>query len=80
MPIIKRTEFSQPLFYPERDYTVVKYVDLLKFVSILQRRSLFFCRLDKLEDQFEGTTAKANYQLRLQWEQSNHLLTSQTNK
>ena len=57
MPIIKPTEFSAPVFFPKNDYSIVKYLDLTKFVSLLHKQSLFFCRLDKLEDKFEGTTA-----------------------
>ncbi|MGD0711588.1 MAG: hypothetical protein ABR968_10475 [Bacteroidales bacterium] len=66
MPIIKD---SAPVFYPETNYSIVKYLDITKFISLLQRKSLFFCRLDKLEDQFEGTTAKANFDLRVKWHQ-----------
>jgi hypothetical protein len=50
------------VFYPKNDYLIVKYVDITKFVSLLQRKSLFFCRLDKLEDQLEGTTGTANFE------------------
>lgn len=75
MPIIQPTNISAPVFYPESNYTVVKYLDLTKFLSLLQNQSLFFCRLDKLEDQFEGTTAKANFDIRVRWhKQTNHLM------
>ena len=75
MSIIKPTPSSAPVFYPKNDYTIVKYIDLTKFISLLHRESLFFCRLDKLEDQFEGTTAKANFDVRIRWyQQTNHLL------
>jgi hypothetical protein len=67
MPINKPTPLNAPVFYPEANYNVGKYMDLLKFVSLLQKRSLFFCRLDKLEDKFEGTTAKPNFELRKSW-------------
>jgi hypothetical protein len=67
MPIVKPTPTSAPVFYPETDYVIVKYFDLTKFVSLIQRQSLFFCRLDKLEDKFEGTTAKANFEDRVSW-------------
>ena len=65
MPIIIPTSFSAPVFYPESDYTVVKYMDITKFISLLYKKSLFFCRVDKLEDKFEGKTAKPNYQGRV---------------
>ena len=62
MSIIKD---SAPVNYPKTDYPIVKYLDLTKFISLLQRQALFFCRLDKLEDIFEGTTAKFNYDSRI---------------
>ena len=69
MPIIPHTNSSAPVFYPGSDYTVVKYMDITKFISLLYKKSLFFCRVDKLEDKFEGRTAKPNYQERIKdWE------------
>jgi hypothetical protein len=65
MPIIEPTRNTAPVFFPESDYKIVKYLDLTKFVSLLQNRSLFFCRLDKLEDKFEGTTTRPNRELRI---------------
>ncbi len=65
MPIIKPSRQTAPVFYPESDYTIVKYLDLTRFISLIQRQSLFFCRLDKLEDNFEGMTAKPNFDLRI---------------
>jgi hypothetical protein len=69
MPINRPTEGSAPIYYPKTDYPIVKYLDLTKFISILQRRAMFFCRMDKLEDQFEGTTAKRNFDLRVKYKQ-----------
>lgn len=54
MPIIKPTPSSTPFFYPKNEYVIAKYMDLTKFLSMLFTHSLFFCRVDKLEDQFEG--------------------------
>lgn len=70
MPIDKPTPYSYPVFYPETDYTIVKYLDLTKYISLLQRQSLFFCRLDKLEDHFEGITAKPNFEKRVEFYKS----------
>ena len=56
---------SAPVKYPSEDAFLVKYLDLTKFISLLQKESLFFCRLDKLEDKFEGTTAKRNFENRV---------------
>lgn len=62
MPILRD---SAPVKYPSSDITLVKYLDLTKFISLLQKESLFFCRLDKLEDKFEGTTADKNFDNRI---------------
>jgi hypothetical protein len=67
MPIIDDKPPAAPVFFPKTDYKIAKYIDLLRLLSILQRRALFFCRLDRLEDKFEGTSAKLNYELRRQW-------------
>ena len=69
MPIHTPQQSSPPMLFPKSDYAIVKYLDLTRFISILQRQSLFFCRLDKLEDKFEGTTAKPNYESRIHWRQ-----------
>ncbi|MCJ7423214.1 hypothetical protein MUP01_02975 [Candidatus Bathyarchaeota archaeon] len=41
-----------------------RYMDFTKFVSLLERRALFFSRSDKLGDRFEGSYSKANIKLR----------------
>lgn len=41
-----------------------RYLDFTKFVSLLDRQALFFCRADKLSDPFEGSLSKANLELR----------------
>ena len=38
-----------------------RYMDFTKFVSLLDKSSLFFCRADKLGDPFEGFWSQANY-------------------
>jgi hypothetical protein len=60
MPIVKDTA---PVYAPVGDIELMRYVDLVKFLSMLQRKALFFCRLDRLEDHFEGTLPKANREL-----------------
>ena len=50
-----------PVYKLDKDDTLVKYFDLAKFLSLLHTKSLYFCRLDKLEDHFEGTSPKMNY-------------------
>ncbi len=59
---------SPPTHYPKGNYSIVKYLDLTKFLSLLSRNELFFCRIDKLEDQFEGRLPKPNYDLRVQYQ------------
>lgn len=80
MPIIKATKQTSPVFFPQKNYQVVKYMDLTKFVSLLQRKSLFFCRLDKLEDHFEGTTSKSNWKRRYDFFATQHLLSLKIKK
>jgi len=70
MPIIDSSEQSAPVFFPKSDYKIVKYLDLTKFMSLIQNNSLFFCRLDKLEDKFEGTTSKPNREARIKYIQN----------
>lgn len=41
-----------------------RYSDFAKFVSLLDRQALFFCRADKLSDPFEGSFSKANLEVR----------------
>src|SRR5690606_8123294 len=59
--------------YPESNYSIAKYMDFTKFTSLLSTKSLFFCRVDKLEDHFEGTTSKLNYDRRVKYHQNQHL-------
>ena len=37
-----------------------RYTDFTKFVSLMDRQSLFFARADKLGDPFEGSRTKLN--------------------
>ncbi|EGQ9396001.1 TPA: hypothetical protein ACMDQA_003680 [Vibrio cholerae] len=39
--------------------TIWRYLDFTKYVSLLESQSLFFARLDTMEDPFEGTYPKA---------------------
>ena len=45
---------------PEHDAILWRYMDFTKFVSLLDRRALFFVRADKLGDPFEGAYTKLN--------------------
>lgn len=42
------------------DIPIWRYMDFTKFVSMLVQRGLFFSRLDKLGDPFEGSLSKLN--------------------
>lgn len=39
---------------PNEEDKLWRYMDFVKLLALLQRRSLYFCRVDKLGDQFEG--------------------------
>lgn len=41
------------------DSLIWRYTDLAKFLSLLDRSALFFSRLDKLDDPFEGSYTKS---------------------
>lgn len=45
---------------PPPDSSLWRYMDFAKFVSLLDRQSLFFARADKLDDPFEGAVPKKN--------------------
>lgn len=60
MPIEKPTDVTAPINQIKENYKIGRYLDLIKFISILQNEALFFCRIDKLEDKFEGTSPKLN--------------------
>lgn len=50
-----------PVFIPPQDADgfIWRYTDLAKLLSVLDRSALFFPRLDKLEDPFEGYYTKS---------------------
>ena len=49
---------------PPDDAVLWRYMDFTKFVSLLDRRELFFARADKLGDPFEGSFSRVNEALR----------------
>lgn len=65
MPILSPDPPNPPVFYPKEDYILSKYMDITKFVSLLYKQSLFFCRVDKLEDKYEGTSYQTNLEARV---------------
>jgi hypothetical protein len=48
----------------DRDIPVWRYMDLAKYVDLLQRRQLFFSRADLLGDPFEGSVTRVNIMVR----------------
>lgn len=40
---------------PDRPASIWRYMDMTKFISMLDRQALFFSRLDQLGDPFEGS-------------------------
>ncbi len=76
MPIIKPTNTTAPVFYPKENYTLAKYLDITKFLSLVQTSSLFFCRMDKFEDKYEGSLPEKNKEHYKLWSASvmEHLL------
>ena len=57
---------THPVFEKPKDENakIWRYLDFTKFVSLIDRKSLYFTRLDKLGDPFEGSVSKANIDLR----------------
>ncbi|HEY7311925.1 MAG TPA: hypothetical protein VH643_21355 [Gemmataceae bacterium] len=49
---------DKKLWQPDDDGRLWRYMDFTKFVSMLDTKALFFSRLDKLEDKYEGTLSK----------------------
>lgn len=45
---------------PPQDAILWRYLDFAKFVSLLDSSALFFARVDKLGDPFEGTLSRVN--------------------
>ena len=57
---------EHPLFVPplDKNARVWRYLDFTKLLSMLSTRSMYFARVDKLNDPFEGSNPKANVYLR----------------
>ena len=51
---------------PDENATIWRYLDFTKFVDMLNTQCLFFARVDKLGDDFEGSCPKANLEYRLE--------------
>ena len=55
-----RTEHQHPVFKEPTDANIKiwRYMSFAKYVSLLDKRALFFTRVDQLEDKFEATYPK----------------------
>jgi hypothetical protein len=49
-----------------RETTIWRYMDFTKFVSMVSKNALYFCRSDRLGDPFEGSIPKMNASARMQ--------------
>jgi hypothetical protein len=45
---------------PPADALLWRYMDLTRFIALLESSSVFFCRADLFQDEFEGSLAQAN--------------------
>jgi hypothetical protein len=54
-----RYEFHPDLTTPRKRTVLWRYMDLAKFVEMLESRTLWFVRIDQLEDPLEGTHTDA---------------------
>ena len=60
LPNEHRMYQKYPTFNPPPPEEVLwRYLDFTKFVSLLDTKALFFARIDKLDDRFEGTLFRA---------------------
>ncbi|MEB9947044.1 DUF2971 domain-containing protein [Bacillus cereus] len=49
---------------PSKEQKIWRYMDFTKFMSMLDKKEIYFTRADKFTDKFEGTFPKANRELR----------------
>jgi hypothetical protein len=61
--IIERDHIA--LIPPNENDVIWRYLSLDKFISLLERKSLFFCRADRFSDPFEGSLPKKEADYRI---------------
>jgi hypothetical protein len=62
---------QHPLFLlPGSDAHIWRYMDLAKYLSLLESQALFFARADRLGDPFEGSWPRKNVEARVPYFQS----------
>lgn len=55
---------KHPVFLePDETAQLWRYMTLGKFVSLLTKRALFFCRVDRLQDRFEGHLTRPTFDI-----------------
>ncbi|MGA2263882.1 MAG: hypothetical protein ABSH28_20920 [Acidobacteriota bacterium] len=54
---VEHSSFETPA---DKNVSIWRYMDFTKFVWLLDRRSLFFARVDLLDDKFEGSSPRFN--------------------
>jgi len=64
MPVTENPAFIAPA---NVDVKIWRYMDFTKFVSMLEEAGLFFARLDRLGDPFEGSSTRAEVMSREKW-------------
>ena len=59
--------YEHEVFIPlEPEAILWRYLDIEKFKSLLETKSLFFCRADKFSDPFEGSVPRKEAEYRIQ--------------
>jgi hypothetical protein len=61
MPYVEHPDFTPP---QNARQTLWRYMDLAKYLHFVKSHTLFFCRTDKFEDQFEGALPRPNVESR----------------
>jgi hypothetical protein len=51
---------------PPHDHVIRRYQDLSKFVDLLNRKSLYFSRVDRMDDPYEGLLTNVPYTLTIE--------------
>lgn len=67
MPIEIPNETSVPVSFPNKNIVIARYFNLVKFLSLIQTKKVYFSRLDKFEDKYEGTYPELNNQEYKYW-------------
>ncbi|QOW10595.1 hypothetical protein Q73A0000_09525 [Kaistella flava (ex Peng et al. 2021)] len=55
MPINFSSEANKYLYLPNNNQQIARYIDLSKFLSLIQSKTIFFNKLSNFEDKYEGT-------------------------